>query len=129
MSRLRNYALDMKNKDNTLCELNRYVKELIEARTWLESQLENHKLEINNKNLVIEDLNKYVGDLVSDKEWFEENLRKRIVEIDDFRSRVVELENSENALKNELSKIKYKMNILLTDKIINTIIKLKKYNI
>lgn len=129
LSQLRNYSVDVKNKDNTLDELNRYIKELIEAKEWLESQLENYKLEINNKDLVIEDLNEYVKDLVLDKEWFEENLRKQIMEIDDFRIRVLELENSENTLKNELSKIQYKMNTLLTDKIINTVIKLKKYNI
>lgn len=124
-------------------ELQKYIEELLVAKSWLQNQCDNQIIELNNKDAYILDLlaakdwleqqsgehEKYIAELLETKQWLENQseihqteLNKKDAAIDNLSNRIFELEDAN-------AKLKHQLNLLKEDKIIQKIIKMKKYRV
>lgn len=120
-----------------------WIKQLSADKEWAESQVANFKARNN-------ELQEYIEELLQGKDWLEQHSQdqeKYIAELLELNDRletqndiltqeknkmelkVSSLEEQIKLFKNDISKLQYKLNLLKEDKLIQKIIKMKKYTI
>ena len=65
-------------------KLEKYVKELLRAKEWLEQQVKNQQVEINNQK-------QYIDDLIQGKEWLEQQAKNQQTEINNQKQYINDL--------------------------------------
>lgn len=93
----------------------KYIDELINTKIWLENQAKEHET--------------YIESLVSGKDWLEKKTENQTQAIEKQETMIVDLEQQVNELKNLNSKLQYQLEVLKKDKMVQKIIKLKKYQV
>jgi len=100
----------------------KYIDEISQGKEWLEAQYQSQK--------------QYIDEILIGKDWLERQYQNSIQvnaenekEIGVLKSENAILEQNQLELKNEISKLNYKLNQLTNDKVIQKIIKMKKYQI
>ncbi len=116
----------LSDKDNLQQER---IKEL---ESWTQS-LEESKAYLSDQDVLqqerIKELEDWTKELEDAKSWIESQVAQKDSLIVDLQKNVDDLIAERNQIKNENSKMKYKLNKLLEDKWIQKIINLKKYDI
>jgi len=96
-------------------EQEEYIAELLQGKDWLEQHSQNQE--------------KYIKDLIQENNWLKTQSDEFTQEKNQMELKVSSLEEQIELFENDISKLRYKLNLLKEDKLIQKIIKMKKYTI
>lgn len=116
--------LEQQNK-NQLEEIQnqkKYTEELIQGKEWLEQQNTSQLEEIQNQK-------NYIGELMQGKQWLEQQNHLISQSEIQLKNEILDLEKQLAASENDIAKLRYKLNLLMEDRLIQKVIKIKKYQV
>lgn len=111
-----------KNQLKEIQNQKKYIEELMQGKEWLEQQNKNQLEEIQNQK-------KYTEELIQGKQWLEQQNHLISQSEIQLKNEILDLEKQLAASENDIAKLRYKLNLLMEDRLIQKVIKIKKYQV